>query len=79
MAMVTYLWKLCDQVMGNFHGVVDKVKYLGQLPFIGCQNLWDGNNNVLDLILLKAKLYFAHLQNTFKKKDFVYHLNKLKL
>lgn len=62
-----YLWELGDQVVGHLHGIVEEVKYLGKLLFIGSQHFWDSNNYVLDLIFLKAELYFTHLWNTFTK------------
>lgn len=60
-ARETYLWELGDKVVGYFHGVVDEVKYLCQLPFIGGQKFGHSKNYVLDLVSLKAKLYFTHL------------------
>lgn len=57
-----HLWELGNQVMGHFHGVVKEVKYLGQLPFVGSQHFWDGDNYVLDLIFLKTKFYFTNLR-----------------
>ena len=61
----THLWELCDQVVGYLHGVVEEVECLSELLSISRQHLRDGNNYVLDLIFLEAKLYFTHLWNTF--------------
>lgn len=62
-----YLWELCDQMVGHLHGAVEEIKCLRKLPFIGCQHFWDGSNNVLNLIFLKAELYFTHLLKTITK------------
>lgn len=62
-----YLWELGNQVVGHLHGIVEEVKYLCELLFIGSQHFWDSNNYVLDLISLKAKLDFTHLWKIFFK------------
>lgn len=62
-----YLRELCDQVVWNLHGVMEVVKNLCKLPFICGQHFRDGNNNVLNLIFLEAKLQFTNLLEIFKK------------
>lgn len=48
-------------MVGDIHGVVKEVEYLDKPFFICSQHFRDGKNYMLDLIFLKAELYFTHL------------------
>ena len=56
-----YLWELDDERLRNVHGVVDVIKYLGQFLLVGRENFRNRHDDVLDFILLKAKLQLEHL------------------